>query len=153
MKNLGDNLAAITLTLWVGSMWAVGYMVAPTLFNVLDDRALAGMLAGHMFTLEAYVGMACGFYLLLFRIARTGPSVFKQSVFWLVLAMLILTVASHFGIQPILAHLKEEALPKEVMKSVFRDRFATWHGVSSIVYMIQSLLGLVLVAKTRTASR
>jgi hypothetical protein len=26
-----------------------------------------------------------------------------------------------------------------------RDRFATWHGVSSILYLVQSVLGLWLV--------
>jgi hypothetical protein len=28
---------------------------------------------------------------------------------------------------------------------VFRDRFMTWHGVASVLYVIQSLLGLFLV--------
>jgi hypothetical protein len=41
--------------------------------------------------------------------------------------------------------LKLDALPREVMESVLRDRFATWHGVSSILYLVQSLLGLWLV--------
>ena len=48
------------------------------------------------------------------------------------------------GWQP-LAQLKADALPREVMESVLRDRFATWHGISSILYLVQSLLGLCLV--------
>ena len=66
--------------------------------------------------------------------------------FWLVLLMLLLTVASYFGLQPVLAQLKAESFPREVMESALRNRFAAWHGVSSIVYLIQSLLGLFLVA-------
>jgi hypothetical protein len=31
------------------------------------------------------------------------------------------------------------------MESVLRDRFAAWHGVSSVLYIIQSLLGAALV--------
>jgi hypothetical protein len=31
------------------------------------------------------------------------------------------------------------------MESALRDRFVAWHGVSSVVYLIQSLLGLLLV--------
>ncbi len=31
------------------------------------------------------------------------------------------------------------------MESALRDRFATWHGVSSALYLVQSLLGIVLV--------
>jgi hypothetical protein len=42
------------------------------------------------------------------------------------------------------------AMPKDVMASLFRDRFQTWHGISSAVYLIQSLLGLALVAKQNT---
>ncbi len=60
--------------------------------------------------------------------------------------MLLLTVAGQFGVQPILAQMKMDSLPREVMESALRDRFAAWHGVSSIVYLIQSLLGLMLVA-------
>jgi hypothetical protein len=69
----------------------------------------------------------------------------KRSVFWLVLAMALLTAASQFGIQPLMAQLKADALPREVMESVLRDRFAAWHGISSILYLLQSLLGLWLV--------
>jgi hypothetical protein len=59
--------------------------------------------------------------------------------------MLLLVAASQFGVAPILAGLKEQALPKQVMESIFRDRFATWHGVSSGLYVIVSVLGAALV--------
>jgi hypothetical protein len=147
MKRLPDLLAAWAITLWVGGLWAVGYLAAPMLFYNLDDRMLAGMLAGKMFGGIAWVGMVCGAWLLMFRFARFGIDALKQGFFWIVLLMLLLTLAGHFGIQPILVQLKEAALPKDVMASLFRDRFATWHGVSSVVYLIQSLLGLALVAK------
>lgn len=147
MKRLPDLLAAWALTLWVGGLWAVGYLAAPILFYNLEDRMLAGLLAGKMFTAMAWSGMACAVWLLMFRFARFGADALKQTFFWGVLSMLLLTLAGHFGIQPIMAQLKEAALPKDVMESLFRDRFATWHGISSVVYLIQSLLGLALVAK------
>ena len=31
----------ILLTAWVGGLWAIGYIAAPTLFATLDDRAMA----------------------------------------------------------------------------------------------------------------
>ena len=62
-----------------------------------------------------------------------------------VLLMLLLTLAGHFGIQPILQNLKNQALPLAVMHSVFADRFSEWHGISRILWIIQSVLGLVLV--------
>ena len=147
MTRLPDLLAAWSLTLWVGGLWAVGYLAAPTLFYSLDDRVLAGMLAGKMFGHIAWVGLACGLWLLVFRIARLGGGALKQGFFWIVLVMLVLSLAQQFGIQPVLQQLKDQAMPKDVMESLFRDRFAAWHGVSSAVYLIQSLLGLAAVAK------
>jgi len=147
MKRFPDLLAAWAITLWVGGLWAVGYLVAPALFYNLDDHMLAGILAGKMFSRIAWAGLVCGSWLLLFRLNRFGGAVLKQGFFWIVLTMLILTVAQEFGIQPIMQQIKDQAMPKDVMESLFRDRFATWHGISSVVYLIESLLGLALVAK------
>ena len=138
-------LYRLCITAWVGGMLAVGYLVAPILFAQLADRTLAGNLAGHMFTAIAWVGIACGTYLLLFVLGMKGWRAVQSSVFWIVLLMLALTLAGQFGVQPILAQLKADALPRQVMESAMRDRFATWHGVSSILYLVQSLFGIALV--------
>ena len=145
MGRFADALQSILATLWVGGMWAIGYIVAPVLFSRLGDRALAGMVAGKLFSLIAWIGIASAVYLLVFRLVRHGSAVFRQGVFWIVLLMLALVCAGEFGVQPIMAALKEEALPKQVMESVLRDRFAAWHGVSSVLYIIQSLLGAAMV--------
>jgi hypothetical protein len=145
MKILTEGIYAIALTLWIGGLWAIGYIVAPTLFYSLPDRVLAGVLAGKLFTLIAYVGIGCATYLLLFRLVRFGGTCFRHGIFWIVLVMLLLTIAGEFGVQPILASLKNQALPKGVMESVFRDRFMAWHGVASVLYLIQSVLGILLV--------
>lgn len=147
MNHWSDKLALITITAWVGALWSIGYLVAPTLFMTLPDKQVAGMLAGKMFTLVAYVGMASAFYLLIHRFTRFGAAALRQPFLWAVLVMLLLTLASRFGIQPIIAGLKAQALPADVMQSVFADRFRTWHGVASIAYLVQSLFGLVLVLK------
>ena len=154
MHVLLDRFALVVITAWVGSLWAIGYLAAPALFHALaDNRQLAGNLAGSMFSLVAYVGMFSAFYLMLHRIVRFGVPALKQGFFWAVLAMLLLTLAGHFGIQPLLAHLKALALPADVMQSVFRDRFAAWHGVASIAYLLESLLGLVLVFRAHSSSK
>lgn len=147
MKRLPDILASWAAALWVGGLWVIGYLAAPTLFYNLDDRVQAGMLAGKMFSHIGWLGIVCGLWLLMFRVSRHGGAVFKQSFFWLVLVMLLLTFAQKFGIQPIMQQLKDQAMPKDVMESLFRDRFATWHGISSAVYLIASLLGLALLAR------
>jgi hypothetical protein len=66
-------------------------------------------------------------------------------VFWLVLAMLVLALVGHFGIQPVLAQLKAEVWPRSVMESALRDRFAAWHGVAGGLYGLQCLLAAALV--------
>lgn len=150
MDRLGDSLALIIITAWVGALWAIGYLAAPTLFySLADNKPLAGVLAGKMFTWVAYLGIGSGFYLLIHRLARHGTQALKQGFFWAVLVMLLLTLAGHFGIQPLLAKLKAQAMPADVMQSVFADRFRAWHGVASIAYLMESLLGLVLVSKAR----
>lgn len=150
MDRFADALAMIVITAWVGGLWAIGYLAAPTLFySLADNKPLAGLLAGKMFTWIAYLGIGGGFYLLIHRLGRFGTQALKQGFFWATLVMLLLTLAGHFGIQPLLAQLKAQALPADVMHSIFADRFRTWHGVASIAYLVESLLGLVLVFKAR----
>lgn len=145
MRAVADGLQAIALTLWVGGLWAVGLLVAPTLFYTMSDRVLAGSVAGKLFSLVACVGIGCAVYLLLFRLGRFGAGGFRHGRFWIVLAMLTLILIGEFGVQPVLAAIKSQALPSEVMESVFRDRFATWHGIASVLYLIECLLGVLLV--------
>lgn len=107
------------------------------------------MLAGKLFTVVSYIGMVSGFYLLIQRLVQYGTATLKQAFFWAVLVMLVLVLAGHFGIQPILEGLKSQALPADVMQSVFADRFRNWHGVASIAYLVECLLALVVVLKSR----
>ena len=145
MGGLASALYGIAVAVWVGSLLAIGLIAAPILFTQLADRGVAGSLAGGMFSVTALVGLACGAYLLLFVTFAKGWRAIKSGVFWIVLLMLALTAAGHFGVQPILAQLQADALPRRVMESALRDRFTTWHGVSSALYLLQSLLGIVLV--------
>ena len=145
MRRLSEALYLFAITLWVGGLWAIGYMAAPVLFASLGDRQLAGMVAGKLFALIGWVGLGCAAWLLVFLALRCGGQVFKRAAFWLVVLMALMAAASQFGIQPLMAQLKLDAMPREVMESVLRDRFAAWHGISSILYMVQSLLGLWLV--------
>ena len=150
MKNLATHLYATAIVLWVGSLWAIGLIAAPTLFSVLKENTqLAGLLAGKMFTLTAYVGIACGFFVLIYRLAVDGTGAFKQWIFWIALVMLVLTLVGHFGVQPIIQSLKVQGGAAEVMQSVVANRFARWHGIASILFMLQSLLGLLLIIKQR----
>lgn len=143
------RLSLIVITLWVGALWATGFS-AYVLFDNLQDKQLAGLLAGKLFTVVSYIGMGSAFYLLVQRPIDYGTAALKQSFFWTVLLMLLLVLAGHFGIQPLLAQLKADAMPADVMNSVFASRFKNWHGVASVAYLAECLLGFVLVLKARS---
>jgi len=70
-----------------------------------------------------------------------------------VLAMAAITLVGYLAVTPLLVDLKAGALAAEgveVMRSTLASRFAFWHGVSSVLYLIQSLLGAALVASLRS---
>lgn len=145
MRRFNDALQSIAATLWLGGMWVSGFAVAPLLFAVLPDRALAGMIAGKLFTMMAWIGVACAACLLSLRLLRHRGQVLRQPVFRVALLMLALVCAGEFAIQPVLAGLKAQALPVPVMESTLRASFAAWHGVSGVIYLIQSVLGAALI--------
>ena len=144
MRRLSEALYLFAITLWIGGLWVIGYLVAPVLFANLGDRQLAGMVAGKLFSLIGWIGLGAAAYLVVFLFARHGLRVLRVAGLWLVLLMATMAAAQLFGIQPLMEQLKLAAVAQEAMASVTRDRFATWHGISSIVYLIQSLLGLRL---------
>jgi predicted cobalt transporter CbtA len=143
-----SRLNLIVITLWVGALWMTG-LTAYVLFDSMQDKQLAGSLAGKLFTIVSYIGMASAFYLLIQRLLDYGTGALKQGYFWAIVVMLLLILASHLGIQPILAQLKIDALANNITQTVFADRFKTWHGVASVAYLLQCLLGFVLVLKVR----
>ncbi|HRF29185.1 MAG TPA: DUF4149 domain-containing protein [Azonexus sp.] len=145
MRKLSEGLYLFSITLWIGGMWAVGYIVAPVLFASLGERQLAGVVAGKLFALMGWIGLGAATYVVVFLLVRWGAQAFRRSVFWLVVCAALLVAAGQFGIQPLMVQLKADAFPRDVMESVMRDRFVAWHGISSILYLVQSLLGLWLV--------
>ena len=151
MKNLSHQVASLFITAWVGGIWSIGYLAVPVLFYAQPDKQLAGIMAGQMFSLTAYLGMLCGTYLLLYHVSVSGRSAFRNTLFRVVAIMLLISLALQFGFQPVMNGLKQQALPLDVMHSAFADRFKMLHGISSVTYLIQSLLGIVLIIKTPRA--
>lgn len=138
-------------TLWVGSLWTVGYLVAPTLFASLDDRVLAGTIAGTLFRLEAWLSLACAFAiiaLIKFAGAEKGAKANKY-LLGIAMAMLTCTLIGYFGLQPFMTALRAAAEPGGVMDSASKTQFGILHGIASTFYLIQSLLGVALILKLR----
>jgi len=143
------NIAWLAAALWTGSLWGVGFLSVPVLFSTLSDKMLAGMLAGKMFTLVAWVGIGAAVYFLSWLAAGRGKQAWRQPAFLIAAAMLVLTLLGEFGLQPQMAALKAQALPGDVMHSAHAAAFQTLHGIARAMYLAQCLLGLALVLKAR----
>lgn len=118
-------------TAWVGSLWTVGYLVAPLLFHHLPDRALAGTIAGQLFQGQAWLALVCA--LLVIGITRGCA----RKVAWQVWAMLVCTGLGYFALHPFMAELRAQGL----LNPEVQWKFAALHAASSGVYLIQSVAG------------
>ncbi len=127
----------ILLTIWIGALWTIGFLVTPTLFGILEDRHMAGMLAGKMFTAVSYIGLFSGLVLLLSEFRRSESFQSNKRV-WLLILMLILVVIGEFLIQPQMAALKQAGLS-------VGPEFDRLHGIATVLYMLNCLFGLVLL--------
>ncbi|MFT7414094.1 MAG: hypothetical protein ACI9FO_000750 [Methylophagaceae bacterium] len=139
---LGERLL---LTLWVGSLLAIGYIAVPMAFANLGDVILAGNYAGQLFSAVNMLGLGCGTILLISKIVIHGKQALGFWRFWVVFVMLLLTVIFNFYLQP------EIALVKHVIHlgdNSLVDRFDLLHSISRELYIVLSLLGLALVVSS-----
>jgi hypothetical protein len=132
----------LLLTLWVGSLWAIGYIAVPLAFVHFDDNVVAGAFAGRLFILVDYVGLACGSALLV-RYALLGQHVMTLWRFWVTLTMLLMVAFLHFYCQGEMADIKQLDWRED---AVLFAQFDLLHHFSTGLYMVISVLGLALVA-------
>ena len=148
MHITAQRIFFFVIALWVGVMISIGYIVAPTLFATLSDSQVAGMVAGSLFRIEGVLSLILGAALIVFAnlLVKRGLTVYRN-VRWYLLGIVICSVAIAFVLQPMMNALREEALSKgfPVMLSPLAQTFGRLHGLSSIFYLLESLLGLVLL--------
>ena len=130
----------ILLTLWVGGLWFAGYVVAPVLFQLLDKKT-AGMVAGQIFTVTSYIGLFCGGFLLISIWLDSAANKLHNYRLWIIVSMLILILIGQFVLSPMMVELKQAGLSDAESAS----QFARLHGLSSSLFLVNSVLGLVLV--------
>lgn len=135
----------LLLTLWLGALWAIGYLAVPILFSALDDRAVAGMVAGKMFTAVSLLGLGCGGALLALWWRQLARPMRERRI-WLLLLMLLLVVIGEFVLQPQMAALKAEGL---VEGGAALARFGMLHGIASLLYLLNALIGVALLLLPR----
>ncbi|WP_322064778.1 DUF4149 domain-containing protein [Burkholderia ubonensis] len=132
---------------WVGSLLTIGYAVAPVLFRSLD-RMTAGSVAGQLFRIEAVVGVVCGVLLLVLsnQQVRRGCDEYRR-VRWILAAMVGCVLIGYFALQPFMNALRVAAMDAgtDIANSPYASRFGMLHGVSSLFYLVESVLGLMLI--------
>lgn len=130
----------LLLTVWVGGMWTVGYIVAPTLFATLHSPILAGTIAGRLFSIMSYVGLICGGLLLLSHLIDSGIQVVYQWRGLALIVMLLIICIGQFVLEPHMADLRDAGL-----QGVNLSAFMRLHGVAQVLFLLTSLGGLALV--------
>ena len=143
-----NTFLKLLIALWVGSLWWM-IVVANVIFEKVPTSYLAGLIAVQLFEYLSYFSLVVLTFVMFRLFKGEGWRVVKNSLFWISLFILFIVLMNLFGIKSFLEALKIQALPKEVMESIFADRFSLWHGISSIAYLIHSLLATFLMLKWR----
>lgn len=151
MQYLGlQRILTVVAALWVGGFVAVAYVVTPILFSALGDRQVAGIVAGNIFRVEAYLSIAVSLTLMAsssFLVSK-GINAFRQ-IRWVLLAMLACAIGAGLVLIPWMSSLRDQANAAgiSIMASSSAALFSRLHGVSSSLFIIQSLLGIALLWK------
>lgn len=148
IDNWIPRLEQLLLTIWVGSLLAIGYLAVPVLFHSLEDKILAGQLAGQMFHIVNLIGITSGFVLLLLAYMQDSQGFIRQRRTWHIIAMLLLTLIAMLILQPQMEAIKAQTGWHDIAE--LKAQFGRLHGISSVLYLLTSIFGVVLVvAKMR----
>ncbi|MDO5640363.1 MAG: DUF4149 domain-containing protein [Neisseria sp.] len=137
-----QKLAAVLAGVWLGLQLGIGYLAVPVLFQHLG-KLEAGAMAGTMFNVVAYSGLAV--WLLIYFIGRheLNRSLLRSKTNKFVLLLLALLAVNQFLVTPVIEAHKAGAA--NWLLSLVGGSFGQWHGTSSVIYMVCSLLAIGLV--------
>jgi hypothetical protein len=134
--------------LWVGSFICVGFLVVPVLFASLGDRQVAGFVAANLFKICAYASVGLSSFLMLManRLVRRSFDTYRP-LRWILLGMLACAISEAFVIIPWMNSLRDQALflGLSVRESSYAILFSRLHHISSGIFLVQTVLGLILV--------
>lgn len=137
------RLRAVLAGLWAGGLITVGFLAAPTLFQLLD-KAMAGQIAGRYFAHEAKLSLLLVAVLLLIeRAIVRRPSGVVDGIarpqfsvnLALLLGVLFSVVVGYHVLQPLMEAAKQ---------GQGRWSFLQLHGVSMGFFALRTVLVLVL---------
>ena len=139
-----NRLCALLTSLWLGMQVMAGYIAAPILFERLGKQE-AGNIAGVLFSINNYFGLLA--WIVAWLVVRSSQNRSlnnndKVAPKFIIL-LLLLTASNQFLISPVIeAHKTGTA---NWLLSLLGGSFGMWHGISSIIYLVCSVLGLGLL--------
>ena len=105
---------------WWGSLTTIGFVVVPLLFKYLETPAIAGQMAGRLFTAQTWVSVFCC-VLLLLAARRENRDAAETPSIWLI-SGLLLALLLEVGVKP---HI------------MARENLMLWHNLGSLFYVAQ----------------
>ena len=139
-----NRLCALLTSLWLGMQVMAGYIAAPILFERLGKQE-AGNIAGVLFSINNYFGLLA--WIVAWLVVRSNRNRSfsdngKVAPKFIIL-LLLLTASNQFLISPVIAAYKTGTA--NWLLSLLGGFFGMWHGISSIIYLVCSVLGLGLL--------
>lgn len=147
-------LMLLSLIVWIGGVIFLSFVEAPVAFSVAPTRHMAGTVVGHTLGVLHWVGLFCGVSFLgcsvLLSSLTTGSAQPLAARHLLVVAMLLLTVVSQFGISPKMAALRTQFVDIDTVPAdnPARLEFDALHHWSVRLEVAVLVLGLVVVYLT-----
>jgi hypothetical protein len=120
------RFTSVLVAFWAGSLWPICGLIAPTLFALLEDRALAGRLAGHFFDLATFIGAAAA--AVLFALSLSSRYVLPGRYGR---ALVLITAGL-----PLLSKLALNPLMQSARAAGNMARFGMLHGVAAGLFML-----------------
>jgi len=127
-----DRLPVLIAALWWGSLSTVGCVVVPVLFTHLASPAIAGNMAGRLFSAQTWITLASGLLLLMLSRPRGSTVILpwaKTGIGWVAAGMLFAMLLEFFVSPHIVA----------------RDNLKLWHSLGSLMYFGQWLCSAVVM--------
>ena len=139
-----NRLCALLTGLWLGMQIMAGYVAAPILFERLGKQE-AGNIAGVLFSINNYFGLLAWTVAWLVVRSERNRSLNNNGKVApkFIILLLLLTASNQFLISPVIAAHKTGTA--NWLLSLLGGSFGMWHGISSIIYLVCSVLGLGLL--------
>jgi hypothetical protein len=138
----------LCLSLWVGGVVFLSFVVAPGAFSILPGRDIAGTMVSFALGRLHVLGLLCGLVFLLARLVRLRGLA--------VILMITLTAVSQFAVSPRMARLRTEmgSVEKTAPQNPLRVQFDRLHRRSVALETCVLLAGIAgFYLLTREATR